>query len=294
MLLAGLAGLAFALAAPALHAQQTEAAAPPRYQVEAILSHDDNVSRGRVSGDILRDQSLAVRASRDWSKPINANTRWVLVASGGGEAFARHERLSRAFAEGQVAVEYRASGSFSAPTFAAFARITGEASRSTLRSGYRATVGGNVSAALTDRVFVVASVSQEERSARSAVFSGRSQALRLSADYAVTPRGTLYAGVDLRRGDATASGKATLENIDIAKSFVDDDAFAASGLKTYRFDADSVIAVIGFNLGFGSTTSLDLSWRHARTRPNTALPFATDVPDRYLANQVMLAVTRRF
>lgn len=289
-----LAWLVPALATSSLHAQQAEPFATPRYQVEASLTHDDNVSRGRVSGDILRDQSVALRASRDWSAPISANTRWVLTAVGGGEVFATYSRLSRVFLEGQAAVEYRASGSFSAPTFTAFVTVAGDESRSTLRSGHRGTVGGSVSAALTDRVFVVASVSHEQHVARSAVFSGRSQALRLNADYAVTPRGTLYAGVELRRGDANASGGATLENIDIAKFFVDDDAFAGSALKTYRFDADTVVAVVGFNLGFGSSTSLDLSWRQARTRPNTALPFATDVPDRYVANQWVLAVSRRF
>ncbi len=286
-----------ALAATGLRAQPAapvDSAPLPLYQFEAALTHDDNVTRGRSAGEIRSDQSLSVRLSRDWSMLVNPSTRVILTGVGGGEAWRRHSRLGRGFVEAQGMLEYRGSGAFSAPTFAAFARVSGEAYRSTLRSGHRYALGGIVSAALTDRIFALASVSHEGHVARSDVFSGRSNAARLNLDYALTDRATLYASAEYRRGDATASGRISLENIDISKSFVDDDAFSAAALKTYRFEAETVIAVIGCNVGLGPNSSIDLSWRRAETRPTTGLPFASDVPGRYVANQFVIAVLRRF
>ncbi len=286
--------LGLLLAASAACAQADASAALPRWQVEASLTHDDNVTRARSDAEIAADASVGLRLVRDWDFPLNPNMRLLLSASAGVEGFARFQRLSRAFGEVEAVVEYRAAGSFSAPTYGVFIRASGDESRSTLRSGSRIGIGARVAVPLTDRIFAVASIGHEEVHARSAVFAGRRNSARMNLDYALSDVGTLYAAVDLRQGDSTGSGGASLENVDIAKSFVADDAFEGKELLTYRFEARTVVAVIGYNHGLGPGASFDVSWRRAETRPREGLPFASSVPDRYVANQIVLAFLKRF
>lgn len=283
-----------AAAAPTSAPTSASPSAAPRFQIEASVTHDDNLTRGRSAAAKRSDQAYAVQLSRDASFTISPTTRLTLSGSVGGEAFGRYDKLGRVFGEGQAAVEYRASGGFSAPTFGLFARATGDAYRSTLRSGHRYAVGATVGAALTDRINVLGTLAYDGRHARSAVFTGRSRSARLNLDYAVSETDTVYLAGDYRRGDTTATGLASLENIDVAKVFVADDAFAADKFVSYRIEARTLVAVLGYNHGFSPRASLDLSWRHAVATPTLALPFATDVPNRYVANQLALSVLWRF
>ena len=268
--------------------------APPRFQLEAGITHDDNVTRSRTDADRRADQLYAVQLGRDWDLALNGATRVTLNALAGGEAWGRYRKLDRAFAQGQATLEYRGSGEFSAPTFGLFARAAADAYRSTLRSGQRYALGASVSAPLTDRIDALGIVAYDNRQARSAVFSGHGWSARVNLDYAVSDVGTLYFGADYRDGDTTASGGPSLENIDIAEVFVADDAFAAQQFLTYRFKGRTVLAVLGYNHGLGHGVALDLSWRHARTTPRQGLPFASSVADRYVANQFALSVLWRF
>ncbi len=288
-----------ALASHTHAAADDAAAAPgvgagPLWQLEAGITHDDNLTRGRVASEKRSDQAYAVQLRRDGAILLNPTTRMTLGASVGAETLAHHSRLGRVFGEGQIGVEYRASGEFSAPTFGLFARGSAQEYRSVLRRGYRYAVGASASAALTDRINAFGSLAYEGSHARSAVFSGRAGAARLNLDYALTDTGTLYFNGEYRRGDATATGLASLENIDIAKVFVDDDAFAADAFRSYRFEAHTLIGALGYNHGFGPNASIDVSWRHARATPTATLPFATSVPNRYTANQLTLSVLWRF
>ena len=268
--------------------------AGPHWQLEASVSHDDNLTRGRTEVEKISDQGYALQLSRDWAVPLGPATRITLTAAAGGETFGRHNKLGRAFGETRAALEYRASGDFSAPTFGLFARASAQEYRSVLRSGYRYALGASVSAPLTDRINAFASIAYEGRHARSSVFTGRNGAARFNLDYALSDAGTLYLGAEYLRGDTTASGLQSLENIDIAKVFVTDDAFAAEALVSYRIDARTVVGALGYNHGFGPNASLDVSWRHARATPSLALPFVTSVPNRYTANQWTVSVLWRF
>lgn len=304
LLIQGLLGSGLLAATSLAHAaNEGDAAAPatsapssaaPRYQIEASVTHDDNLTRGRSAAEKRSDQAYAVQLSRDGSFMIGPATRLTLSGSVGGEAFGHYDKLGRVFGEGQAALEYRASGAFSAPTFSLFARASGDAYRSTLRSGHRYAVGATVGAALTDRINVLGTLAYDGRQARSAVFTGRSRSARVNLDYAVSDTDTVYLAGDYRRGDTTATGLASLENIDIAKVFVDDDAFASDKLVSYRIEARTLVAVLGYNHGFSPKASFDVSWRHAVATPTLALPFATSLPNRYVANQLALSVLWRF
>ena len=292
--------LARALAAAALFAAATAqaqtgaGAALPRWQVEASLSHDDNVSRGRRKDEILSDDVLGLRLSRDWDWNLATGSRLLLNAAAGGEGFSRNPRLSRAFVEVESAIDYRASGSFDEPTYSLFLRGTADQSRSTLRSANRWAAGARVAMALTDRINAVAALAYQDARARSAVFSGAHRAATLNLDYAASDNTVFYATLDARWGDATGGGRPSLENIDIAKVSVSDDAYPGAGREAYRFDARTIVTVLGGNRGIGSNMSIDLSWRRAQITPSASLPFVSDVPRSYLANQFVLSVSHRF
>lgn len=289
--------LACAAAVPADGAAKVDSAAPtvPRHQVEAGFLYDDNVTRGRAAGEKRSDQAYMLQATHDWTQPLGRTTRVLLAATAGGEAFGRHHRLGRVYGEGQVTLEYRASGEFTAPTYSLFARVARDEYRSVLRSGWRYTVGATVFKPVTDRLSLLGAVAWDGRHARSTVFSGHRGSARVGLDYALLNAGTLYAGADYRRGDTTASGFRSLANIDIANAFVDDDAFAGHGdLLTYRLDARTVVATLGYNHGIGAGTAVDVSLRRAVTTPRFAAPFATGVPDRYVAHQLALSFLWRF
>lgn len=288
-----------ALAPVAAHAAADDApptapATPARWQLEAGITHDDNLTRGREPSEKRSDQAYAVRLSRDAAFTLSPSMRLTLGGSAGAETLAQHNKLGRVFGEGQLGLEYRASGEFSAPTFGVFARASAHEYRSVLRSGYRYAAGASASAALTDRINAFGSLAYEGAHARSAVFGGHAGVARLNLDYALSDAGTLYFNAEYRRGDSTASGGASLENIDIAKLFVTDDAFAAEGFRSYRFEARTWVGALGYNHGFGPHASVDLSWRHARATPTATLAFASRVPNRYVANQFALSVLWRF
>ena len=295
----GAAVIAFAFASVAHAAEGDPTAAPAagaggHWQLEGSITHDTNLTRGRVAAEKRSDQAYAAQLRRDGAFLLSPTTRLTLAGTVGGETFARHHKLGRAFGEGQVGIEYRASGEFSAPTFGLFARASAQEYRSVLRSGYRYATGASASAALTDRINAFGSIAYEGSHARSAVFSGHGGAARLNLDYALSENGTLYVNGEYRRGDTTATGLGSLENIDIAKVFVTDDAFASDGFLSYRFQARTLVGALGYNHGFGPNASLDVSWRHARATPTLALPFTSSVPNRYTANQLAVSVLWRF
>ena len=289
---AALCGVVLASAAAAQDAPAPSVLAG--VQTELGVTYDTNVTRARLSSDILSDEFFSLQLSKDWIVPIAAQSRVTLTGVAGGDAFVHYSGLSRAFAEGQANIDYRTSGEFDAVTFGAFVRVGGDAYKSLLRSGYRLATGLTAQAALTDRINLLGAVGYDERRAESDVFSGRNTSVRLNLDYAATDRDTLYLGADYRRGDVVSSGRASLENIDTAKVLVPDDAFPGGDWFSYRFEADTLVTTVGFNHGFGPKASIDASWRHAVSKPALSPSFPTTVPNRYIADQFTISFVLRF
>jgi hypothetical protein len=222
---------------------------------------------------------------------LSEHTRAVVALSGGAEKFHSYEGLSRAYAGAFGELQYRTSGSFSAPTYALFARATGEQFESYLRDGYRYTVGASVRKPVTDRITLFGAVAHNERNAQSAVFVGRDNSARFNIDYAATSTSTLYLTTEYRKGDATSSGLPSLQSLDIAKVFARDDAFNDQ-LFAYRIDASTVIATLGYNLPFGPRDALDFSWRHVETTSDdSSIVYGKS---RYRTDQLSISYLLRF
>ncbi len=259
--------------------------------VDADYMYDRNVSRGRDSAEKLSDQSYTLELNKSWIIPLTEHTRTVLALSGGAEKFHSYEGLSRLYGGALGEFQYRTSGSFSAPTYALFARVTGEQFESYLRDGFHYAVGLSVSKPVTDRISLFGAVTHNERNGESAVFTGRDNSVRINVDYAATATSTIYLTGESRRGDAVSSGFSSLASLDIAKVFARDDAFNDQ-MFAYRFEAKTAVATLGYNLPFGPRDALDFSWRHVQsTSVESSIVYGKS---HYYTDQLSLSYLLRF
>jgi hypothetical protein len=263
-------------------------------QVDAGFMFDDNVARGKSAADKLSDQVFSFSAGKTEVFPLTDNARMSLTGRLGGDKFRNYNELSRIFAGVNAEIQYRGSGAFNAPTFALQGEIAFDQYGSELRSGHRNSIGLSVLQPVTDRIQIFAALAHSERYGKSAVFINRNNSVRLNLDYVATRDGVIYFGAEYRRGDII-SGTATprLEDINIAKILVRDDAFPGGQFFTYRFEGSAVIATLGYNLGFGPRDSIDFSWRRIESTPSSRPAFATS-PRSYIVNQYSIVYLTRF
>ena len=266
---------------------------PLNLQVEAGTTRDDNVTRAKSGPDRLSDDLYSVNVSRTFDYGLSEQSRVLLTGSLGGEKFRRFNGLSNLSAGAEAEYQFRGSSEYDEPTFGAFARLSAQAFESSLRDGYRLSVGVSVRQPLTDRINVFAALTHNRRYANSAVFDTRDNSLRVNFDYALSDTGTLYMGTEFRRGDIVSTSRPSLENVSIAKVLVQDDAYVGGQLFSYRLDGRTVLATIGYNLSLGSRDSLDFSWRHVRSTPGLRPAFVTS-PRSYKANQLSAVYLLRF
>jgi hypothetical protein len=85
----------------------------------------------------------------------------------------------------------------------------------------------------------------------------------------------------------------SLENIEVAEVFVQDDAYPGGQFFSYRFDGRTVLSTVGYNVGLGARHSLDLSWRRAQSTPSFKPPFPTSASS-YIADQYSIVYLVRF
>ena len=266
---------------------------PIDVQVDAAYTSDDNVTRAKSGPDKLGDDFYSVNASKTIVETLSEQSRVLLTGSVGGEKFRRYNGLSRITASAEAEYQYRDSSDFNDPTWAAFGKFTAEGYETGLRDGYRLSAGVSVRQPLSDRINLFAALSHNRRYANSSVFDTSENALRTNIDYALSDKSTLYLGAEYRRGDIVSTGRASLENVTIAKVFAQDDAYAGGQMFSYRFDGSTVLTTLGYNLALGPRDSLDFSWRFVRSTPGLRPSFVTS-PRSYKANQLSAVYLMRF
>jgi hypothetical protein len=291
---AALFALGFTLGGPAL--ADSPSAPGPQYQLETFVTEDDNVGRGPGAGINHSDELYGAHVSRDWTSLESSHLQLVINADGGAEVFGHFDKLDNVAGSATLHLDYRANGSFAAPTYGIFLRGQGDAYRSDLRSELGYVLGVQVSDALTDRISALVAITREQRHAQNDVFSGSDWSLNGHLEYGLSSANVFYLSGNYRRGDATLSGLAIFENPLTAGGFTDvaDDAFTAYQIRDYRLHAGTAVAALGFNHAFGSNASLNLSWLEADTQPSAGTPFLNSIPTRYIDRQWALAFMLRF
>ena len=259
----------------------------------AGYSMDDNVTRAKSGPDKLSDDSYSVNVSKTVVNPLSEQSRLLLTGTLGGEKFHTFNGLSHALASGEAEYQYRESSDFDAPSFGVFGKLTGESYETRLRDGYRLSAGISIRQALTDRINIFGALSRNWRNATSSVFSTRDNSLRANIDYALKDDQTLYFGAEYRRGDIVSTGRASLENVSIAKVFAQDDAYPGGQFFSYRFGGSTLLTTLGYNLSLGNHDSVDFSWRRVRSTPGLRPSFVTS-PRNYIDNQLSAVYLMRF
>ena len=270
-------------------------------RVEANLTADDNVTRAGGS-DALRDTIFGVRASKGLILPMSSRTRALVQGFAGGEKFQKYDGLSHNFFGAQADFQFRSSGEFSAATYTAFVRTQAEYYQSTLRDGYRHAFGVTVLKPLTDRITFLGALQQNIIDGKSSVFDTQTTGLRANVDWTVGTWNTFYAGAEYRKGDFVSTN---CRNCDLNKTLglvntatpniIQDDAFTDTVRDAYRLKANIIVATLGYNRGFGSGQSLDVSWRRAiSSLAQTAVAPASKSDFAYTVNQYSLAYLVRF
>jgi hypothetical protein len=270
-------------------------------RVEASLTADDNVTRAGGS-DALRDTILGVKASKGLTLPVSQRTRAIVQGFVGGEKFQKYDGLSHNFFGGQADFQFRSSGEFGAATYSAFARSQAEYFQSTLRDGYRHAFGLTVLKPLTDRVTFLGALQQNIIDGKSSVFDTKNTALRANFDWTVGTSNTFYAGAEYRKGDFVSTNCRTCDPIKTSglvntatPNIIQDDAFTDTVRDAYKLKANIIVATLGYNRGFGSGQSLDLSWRRAQSSlDQPAVAPASKSDFAYTVNQFSLAYLVRF
>ena len=268
---------------------------PQKIQFDAGFMFDSNAPRAKEQSDKRSDRAYSVNVGKGFVFKMEEreNLRALVTYTLGAEKFQNFDGLSRAMAGAEGEVQYRTSASFDAYTFAVFTRASIERYRSSLRDGYRYSVGVSARRSLTDRIDIFAALAHNERVGDSSVFSNRDNSVRFNVDYALSDRETLYATGEYRRGQVFSSGRASLDNLDVSEVFVLDDAFSGTNFFAYRFDATTVISTLGYNLGFGPRHSLDVSWRRAQSKPRLQSGAST-ASSSYVADQYSIIYLIRF
>lgn len=267
---------------------------PEKIQFDAGFMFDSNVPRAKEESDKRADRAYSVNVGKGFVFKLEERENWRanVTVTLGGEKFQNFDGLSRRMAGIDANIEYKGSADFDAITYALFGRTSIERYRSSLRDGYRYTVGLSARRSLTDRIDVFAAIAHNERVGDSAVFSNRDNSARINFDYSLSDRETLYATGEYRRGQTFSSGRASLDNLDVAEVFVLDDAYPGSQFFAYRFDANTIISTVGYNLGFGPRHSLDLSWRRAKSTPR--MQSGVSGTSSYTADQYSIVYLIRF
>ena len=271
----------------------------PSVRLEASYTWDNNVNRG-TAADTLKDRALGVRATATAALSTSTHTRALLQGFLGTERFHTYNGLSRNFIGGQADLQYRAAGDFGRATYGMFYRFQAEDYDSALRDGYRHALGVSVLKPWTDRIQLLAALTEFITDASSTVFDTKSTSLRGNVDWSLNNWNVIYMGADYRHGDSVSTVCRncdlirTLGLLNTATSSVQDDAFGDTVRDAYKLKANTWIFSLGYNLAFTGRQSLDLSWRRVLSKGLNPVAPATQSDINYYVTQYSLAYLARF
>lgn len=264
-------------------------------RVEAGYTWDDNLNR--ANANVLSDSIYTLNISQAAVFGTSSHTQVILTGLLNGEKLHTYTGLDHIAGGANVELQYQSSGDFFAPTFGIFGRAMYDAFDSNLRDGYRYAFGLNVRQPLSDRINLFAALARNGRNADSVVFDGTYNAVRFNLDYAMGQNGAIYLGGEYRRGDMVSSLSSSASAA-TALGAVPDDAYPGQQLFAYRYDADTTLWTLGYNLPIGPRDAIDFSWRRAHSKPrqqaSSGLYGPGGGPQDYTTNQYSVYYLMRF
>jgi hypothetical protein len=183
---------------------------------------------------------------------------------------------------------YRPDGGFFMPTFAAWGATAAWPFHSHMRSGGEYRGGVYISEQVTTEIRLRAGGNATERDARSDVFTLRSKAATLDADWQLGGGLSAHLGYEYRRGSFAVSSPADPGAAAFATARQTDDTLARDGVSNivYRLKGHAQIATLGLNYALTPTLALDAQAQKIHT--------LSDFGDRYDRWLVELDLLARF
>ncbi|HEX7643047.1 MAG TPA: hypothetical protein VF472_12645 [Burkholderiaceae bacterium] len=248
-------------------------------------SYDSNLTNASDQADKRSDSAANLNLSVDKAVGLTEHTRLALRGLADAQAFHNYEGLDRLSANAEAEYMFRPSGEFMAPTFGFVAGAGRDEFRSNLRKNNHYSAGITWRQPLTDLINLYAALKDNVSRSDSEVFNVRYKSLQLNTDYQFSGGSALYLTAEYRHGDIVSTSQPALAYRDVSVAWVDDDVFSAGQpLRAYRLQGKTALARLGYNLPLAGKTSLDLSWRYARSASDIS-PDYWSSPIKYVGNQ---------
>jgi uncharacterized protein YhjY with autotransporter beta-barrel domain len=257
-------------------------------QVVAAVTHNDNLNRESSSIRQLSDQIYTLKLDSRKAFPVSKHTRLIVRGYLSTEQLKQYYGLDKVTLGAKAEYQYRPSSEFDATTFALFFDLAHENYNSALRSNDNNTIGLSMRQVLTEKISLFGALQQVDHSADNVVFDSSYNALKIFADYSLGRNGTLYLGVQHRKGDLVSSTSDPVYYNQVQLASVADDAFPNQSLTAVRFDAKTSIWTLGYSRPLGARDSIDLSM----IKVNSKASNSSDIS--YNTSQYSLAYIMRF
>lgn len=236
--------------------------------MEAALAHESNIGHSEYSQDMQKDTALQLGANINRNMRITSHSGLVARASIQLNEQVHYDDLSLVSASAGARYRVQPLPGFTSPwiDFALVAERL-EYRDSEIRDGWINNLGITVGKYFTDKLRMSAGWMAERRHAEdSRVFDLRNHGWQLSADFRLTPQGSIYAKAARIFGDQVSSApQSSLSSIPLPFSAqTPDTALSEHGesRKAYRFDAVINTLELGYNYAIGENTALDISARY--------------------------------
>lgn len=236
--------------------------------VELAYTFDDNITRAEREVDIFDDQFVSLQVGSTFLQWLNQNNRLIYRGFVRGEFYDQYDKLSNVTAGINVTYQYRASGVFTAPTYAAFVKTAIAEYKSEIRDSNLYSAGVSLRKPFTDRIVYTAMLSFNKRDSDSTVFDTSEISLLQNIDYKLGERWTTYFTYNYIDGDITSTATPYLKVVNAAETINADDAFGGTGANrfVYRLDAKTNVMTLGANFTVNEKNSIDASVRWVESK----------------------------
>lgn len=250
---------------------------------------DNNINQAKLDTDSVEDTITSGSLLVGFQYPINNMNALALSAGLKAQQFQKVRSQDSKSALFNAAYIWQRSISYRAPLYQL--SVSSEIHNNNTRQQDSTIVNAQftISSRITDVISVTGGAAYKTRDSESTVYDLNDQRLFVSGDYAFTKKITAYSTVSFITGDTFSVIRPdTDEELYIALSAGRDnvqwdDAFNAefpsqvTRWQAYRIDADTQVFALGLNLGFGHSSSFDLSYTHAKVTGEADADYQRDI-----------------
>ena len=244
-----------------IFSQNAYTATPFNTYLSAGLTFDDNITNGRDSKDIEKDQILALALTGSYNIPIDNKSKFIINGTLQLEQYQDFDKLSNN--EITLSFDYQVQPNqlFTSPWYYLSATVSNIEYDSDFRDGTAMELSLGVGKRITDKIKIIAGFSVYSSDAENNIFDVDYNRLFINTDLKLSTQTTLYTTLSYYDGDIISTNvpphPAELSGI----PWVNDDAYPSlSNPWTYRLDAETLSIRIGSHYTIHSNQAIDVSW----------------------------------